>query len=99
MLKGRFLSLKEMGAHKDIQEIYKAIEAMMILHNICIFWRDNPERIWEYNPNDPWPEVKAEIDNDMEEEDGDVPRHETEQWLRETGHLKRRILLDALFPA
>lgn len=33
-LKGCFPSLKEMGSHKDIEEMYKSIEAMMTLHNI-----------------------------------------------------------------
>jgi hypothetical protein len=36
MLKGRFRSLKEMGPHADIQEMYKAIEVLLILHNMCI---------------------------------------------------------------
>ena len=35
-LKVFFLSLKGMGEHMDIQTIYKAIEAMLVLHNICI---------------------------------------------------------------
>ena len=54
MIKGCFLSLKEMGTHRNIQDMYKAIEAMMILHNICIDWNDSPEEIWDYDPADHW---------------------------------------------
>ena len=43
LLKGCFLSLKGMEKHKDIQVIYKAIGAMLVLHNICIDWNDHPE--------------------------------------------------------
>ena len=47
MLKGRFRSLKEMGPHADIQEMYKAIEVLLILHNMCIDYGDKPEDSWE----------------------------------------------------
>jgi hypothetical protein len=47
MLKGRFRSLKEMGPYADIQEMYKAIEAMLILHNMCIDYGDKPGDDWE----------------------------------------------------
>ena len=45
MLKGRFQLLKEMGPHVDIQEMYKAIEVLLILHNMCIGYGDKPEDI------------------------------------------------------
>jgi hypothetical protein len=104
MLKGRFPSLKEMGEHKDIQDMYKAIEAMMVLHNICIDWGDQPEQIWGYDPIDHWgdEDERDPVDDDVgcEDIDGDpqVPAHETEQWLREIGRQKRQIVLDELFP-
>lgn len=40
ILKHRFLSLKKMGTHNDVQSVYKVIEALMILHNICMIWKD-----------------------------------------------------------
>jgi hypothetical protein len=54
LLKGCFLSLKGMGEHKDVQTKYKAIEAMLVLHNICIDWNDHPDSIWQYDPTDIW---------------------------------------------
>ena len=101
MLKGRFPSLKEMGPHRDIQEMYKALEVMMILHNICIDWNDKPEEIWGYDPVDHWGDDDEDGNIGFEEIDGDaeVPEHETEQWLRETGRQKRLVLLDTLFPS
>ena len=32
-----------MGCHSKIQDMYKAIEVMMIIHNISIEWGDKPE--------------------------------------------------------
>jgi len=34
LLKGQFHLLKGMGRHEDIQDAFKVIEAMMIIHNI-----------------------------------------------------------------
>jgi hypothetical protein len=78
LLKGRFLSLKGMGEHKDIQSIYKAIEAMLVLHNICIDWNDHPETIWQFDPMDiwsGWDGVEDEIEDEDEtegEDDGGI---------------------------
>jgi hypothetical protein len=101
LLKARFPSLKEMGIHRKIQDMYKAIEAMMIIHNICIDWGDRPEDTWDIDSADSW--------SDSEEEDDEivggiiggepnVPPHETEDWLLEQGRQKRLILMNELFP-
>jgi len=87
MLKGHFLSLKEMGKHKNIQDMYKAIEVMMILHNICIDWDDQPEQIWGYDPLDHWGDNEEDLVDDnvgSEDIDGDVqvPAYEMERWLK-----------------
>lgn len=42
MLKGRFLSLKDLGRHHNIDNAYKAIEAIMVIHNLGIDWGDKP---------------------------------------------------------
>lgn len=99
MLKGRFLLLKEMGKHADIQDIYKAIETLIVIHNICIDWGDKPEDIWSFDPKESW--ANGEDDNEDEEENNEVggeaiqgqaevPVHETEQWLKDeaSGHLR-----------
>ncbi|KAF5332528.1 hypothetical protein D9611_005120 [Ephemerocybe angulata] len=41
-LKRRFRSLQNFTPHRDIRETYKAIEAMLVLHNLCIEYRDKP---------------------------------------------------------
>ncbi|KAL1948348.1 hypothetical protein VTO73DRAFT_12423 [Trametes versicolor] len=65
-LKGRFTSLKCMGPHDDLDDLYKAIEALMILHNICIEWKDKPEYIWSFDPRDNTPaHFKDDVDPDV----------------------------------
>ena len=103
-LKGRFPSLKEMGCHKKVQEIYKVIEALMILHNVCIDYGDVPEHIFDFDPtNDAIPvEVTAGdihfglVDINQE---ANVPLYETDQWIKEEGRHKRDIIFNDLFPA
>lgn len=41
-LKGRFPALKKLGATRDMGNIYCAIEAMMIVHNMCHEFGDAP---------------------------------------------------------
>lgn len=102
-LKGRFPSLKEMGPHRDMDETYNAIEALLILHNISIEWSDNPERIWDFDPTDPGVEDDGDEREDgdfcREELDGEavVPAHESDAWLKVQGRRKRQLLFDELF--
>jgi hypothetical protein len=102
LLKGRFPSLKEMGRHEDIQDAFKAIEAMMIIHNICIDWNDRPDCIWDFNPTDDWSDDDDDddVDADLEVIGGEahVPDHETNAWLKEMGRQKRNVILNELFP-
>ncbi len=110
-LKGRFPSLKDFGPHESILELYMAIEALLILHNLCIDWNDNPEYIWRYNPADP-PRDDEELPQDIDPDDSNVaninvvieggtpiPTHETDEWLKEEGYRMRRAALDRMFPA
>lgn len=107
-LKGRFPSLKEMGAHSTVQDIYRVIEALMILHNICIDLADFPKWIWNFDPLDDFdanpPGPDEDIDADIPTHGGpvlhhvDVPVHETDAWLKERGREKRKALFDDLCP-
>ena len=106
LLKGRFPSLKEMGVAQDFQEIYKVVEALMVVHNICIDLDDHPEQISDFDPTDP--------QGEDEEEDADtnvltiygaavcervpVPGRETDAWLKTQGHHKRLHILNELCP-
>ena len=102
LLKGRFRSLKEMGAHADIQEMYRAIEALLILHNICIDYGDKPDNDWEINMDE-----EGSVDSEHEEdpdamiiENGEnIPARETDAWLKRQGRAKRMIIFNDLFPA
>jgi hypothetical protein len=102
MLKGRFGSLKEMGAHADIQEMYKAIEALLILHNMCIEYGDKPEDIWGYDPKGDFDDEEGEyLENGdgMILDDGEgIPARETDAWLKRQGQAKRMIIFNDLFP-
>jgi hypothetical protein len=102
LLKGRFPSLKEMGQHKNIEEAFKAIEAMMVIHNICIDWKDRPDKIWDFDPTDDWSDdedVGGEvIGGEVIDGEAHVPEHETNAWLKEMGRQKRDVLLNELFP-
>ncbi|KAF8578402.1 hypothetical protein K439DRAFT_1300408, partial [Ramaria rubella] len=53
LLKGRFPALKAMGSANNIQEVYKAVEALMVVHNLCIDMDNHPEDILDFNPDDP----------------------------------------------
>ncbi len=104
-LKGRFPSLKEMGIHDNMTELYKVIEALIVLHNICIDFNDRPEYIWAFDPKDPIrddEEVPEEVDPDTLGErivgQTENPQHETDAWLKDRGHEMRQELLDKLFP-
>ena len=104
LLKGRFPAMKEMGRHEDIQEAFKAIETLMILHNICIDWKDRPDRIWDFDPVDDWSDGEEEdlnadnVGNETIEGHTQIPAHETAVWLKEMGRQKRNIIFEDLFP-
>lgn len=108
ILKGRFLSLRVMGPHDNIQDIYCVIEALLILHNFCIEHDDHPEQIYDFvlhlNSEDNQ-EENYDADEDMDfgykEITGlaNVPQYETDDWLKTTGYQKRLALMDELFPA
>ena len=104
-----FFVLKRHG----IQILYEAIEAMLVLHNICIEWNDHPKSISQYNPTDIWPgwdRVEDEDDEDGEEEnntadgieaimgEANIPVHETADYLQEEGWRKWQIIFNQLFP-
>jgi len=87
-LKGRFRALKEMGPHDDIQEMYKVIEALLILHNFCIDFGDKPEDIWDFDPKDDFDGAEEDLDPDLQdeiEEFEEIPGHETDAWLKKQG--------------
>lgn len=100
LLKGRFRSLKEMGPHADIQEMYKAIEALLILHNMCIDYGDKPDDDWEIDLDEERSVEHEEDPDAMIIENGEnIPARETNNaWLKRQGRAKRMIIFNDLFP-
>jgi hypothetical protein len=79
--------------------MYKAIEGLLILHNMCIDFGDKPEDIWDYSAMD-----ADDFDNDNISEDVDlddkegIPARETNAWLLNQGHQKQMIIFNELVP-
>ncbi|KAF8830096.1 hypothetical protein HHX47_DHR2000723 [Lentinula edodes] len=94
--------LSEMGHHADVQEMCKVIEALLILHNICIDFGDALESIFDFNPKDDFPlQDLTTVNLGYIAVDGDavIPPYETDQWIREAGRRKRELIFNDLFPA
>lgn len=92
-----------MGPHTDIQEMYKAIEALLILHNMCIDYGDKPDDDWEIDTTDVSDEEGSvehdEDPNAMIVENGQsIPAWETDAWLKRQGCAKQMIIFNDLFP-
>lgn len=89
-LKGRFPGLKALGTHHDINDCYKAIGALLVLHNMCLDLGDRPEDIFDFDPRDTpagEPEMEEEEQPDPDEValDQGNPEYETDRWLKEQG--------------
>ena len=91
-----------------MQIIYKTVEALMVVHNLCIDLDDHPEDILDYDPSD---NTAGITDEDSEAELEPIPQYgtafmqciqvpgrETNTWLREQGLAKRNHLLNCLCP-
>ncbi|KAM6491053.1 hypothetical protein JOM56_013292 [Amanita muscaria] len=96
-----------MGPHNDVQEIYRVIEALMILHNFCIEHDDQPEDIYDYvlrldgdadNAEDPDEEDSGNFGCEDIIGEAQIPGHETDSWLKIQGYRKWIVLLNELFP-
>lgn len=102
ILKGRFPSLKLFGTPCDIRDVYRAVESLMVVHNLCIDLGDSPHDF--YNVEDYTGEV---IDEDvhlpgyggvMGDLPVEIPPEETDEALRVAGQQMRLHLLDLLVP-
>lgn len=107
MLKGRFPSLKEMGPHEAMDDIYDAIEAMMVIHNICINLGDHPTDFFSIPTEAPADGMEGLTAEDLDvggevigddDDDMDIPLWETDDGLRRAGLAMREHLLNQLFP-
>lgn len=106
ILKGRFMSLKcfpTPDSH-SLKDVYRDVQAMMVLHNLCIDFHDHPQNIPFFDIHDEdfsLDDVDLPVPNEPalpQPEHADVPPWETEQWLREAGYAKRLAIMNSLFP-
>lgn len=108
MLKARFPALYSLTPALNIDDTYRHIHAMMVLHNLCIDLDDHPaDFLSEKRADDDDSDDTGDDEMDVElPEYGrmpdapqiEVPEHETEEWLREMGHAMRQNIMDELFP-
>lgn len=107
LLKGRFPSLKDMPPEQDIGDTYRAVEALVALHNLCIDLGDHPQLIPFFENSN------TEVDNgdiddvdlcgygeadDIQAAGTALPAWETDEWPMEAGRQRRNVILDDLFP-
>lgn len=105
MLKGHFPALRLLGGISNIDDIYRVIHALMVLHNMCIMHHDRPEDIPDFQLFDSAAVPLTPDDVEQVEEYGmpvqnriELPAHETDEWLREAGLQKREDLFNELIP-
>ena len=101
LLKSRFQSLRKFGRHEDIQQTYRVIQALMVVHNLCIDLGDHPMEMGDVGDNaeeeDRWEDQLGYGGSDLDEA-VQLPEGETEDALREEGWNKREEILNKLFP-
>lgn len=106
-LKTRFPSLRAMGEVSDINDLYRSIAALMVLHNICIDFGDSPFEDPNWEADDGAGQVDHgeqlfndsrfaghELDEDMEE--GGREENETDTRLLAAGRTLRDNYLRSL---
>ncbi|EJF58573.1 hypothetical protein DICSQDRAFT_66690, partial [Dichomitus squalens LYAD-421 SS1] len=94
-LKGRFPILRSMSCH-DVDEVYKILESLMVIHNILERFQDDPADIEDFDDEEDEgvAEVRGEAPAHLggENLDGDLSNDE----LYATGLLRRKWLLNLM---
>lgn len=107
ILKGRFPALEDLGTTENIQDVYQTVQALFVLHNVCIDLQDWPEEAPLFPAFEPEPDDDKDGDllGDLGEYGGpavdaqvEVPGWETDEWLKEEGLRRHEVILDDLFP-
>lgn len=106
LLKGRFPALKLLGTPADMQDAYRTVEALAVIHNFCIDNQDHATTIPGFDgfDHDVYEAMRAarEGNGGRQAGDGDddeeVPGYETNAWLREAGLEMREQIFAELFP-
>lgn len=111
LLKNRFPCLKAMGRHNDMKDVHRVVQALMVIHNLCIDWEDAPTdpRAETFegadgegnNGQEEDEDVDCTGDNGLERtENGDIriPPYESDEWQKEEGRKMCIEIMDRLFP-
>ncbi|TFY54866.1 hypothetical protein EVJ58_g8606 [Rhodofomes roseus] len=93
-------SIRLFGTPVDVEDMYRAVEALMSVHNFCIDEGDHPEDIPWYDWSDPdVQEAVAMARQDMgDDEDIDAEGQEEVAAYRQLGQEMREQFFEALFP-
>ncbi|CAE6534513.1 unnamed protein product [Rhizoctonia solani] len=96
-LKARFSSLYCMGVVYNMDDLYRCVEALMVLHNICIDYGDSAERLEPglLGPVD-FAEFPGHRSEEEDEEGGGREENETDVQLLNAGRQLRDTYLDRL---
>lgn len=101
LFKSRFQSLRKFGRHEDIQQAYRVIQALMVVHNLCIDLEDHPmemDDVGHIEEEEGGWEDQLGYGGSGLDEAVQLPEGETEDALREEGWNKREEILNKLFP-
>jgi hypothetical protein len=94
-LKARFPALKKLGAVRDMRDIYRAIEAMMVVHNMCHELGDVPDDSRAQGNQDHDQDEGEEGDD---QDDGHEAMEEWDNHSLEAGKVFRQRCVDIICP-
>ncbi len=87
--------------------MWRVIEALLILHNICIYYGDQPGNIEEFIvlPEDSNNGTDGDLHVEIPSEDlgtilnqpANIPAQKTERWLKAEGHKLQKQIMDDVF--
>ncbi|KAG8731237.1 hypothetical protein FRC10_001950, partial [Ceratobasidium sp. 414] len=95
-LKARFPVLKRLGAVRDMKDIYQAIEAMMVVHNMCHQFGDVPDDSHAQDGDD---ELTGDLDTDVEDELDEADERDGNVDILRAGREFRLRCLDIICPS
>ncbi|KAJ3981565.1 hypothetical protein F5890DRAFT_1534734 [Lentinula detonsa] len=105
-LKLRFRSLQMMGAHENVQDAWRAIDSLMIVHNMCLYYDDQPAQLDDYSEDihddgiGDWDgDILPEMTQNNVGGPADIPHSERAASLRVEGYRLRNELMDIVCPA
>ncbi|KAG9090217.1 hypothetical protein FS749_000734 [Ceratobasidium sp. UAMH 11750] len=96
-LKARFPALKKLGAVRNMRDIYRAIEAMMVVHNLCHQLGDSPNDFRAQHDDGEYP---GGLDDNLDDDDelGEIDERNMGAGALNAGREFRRQCVDIICP-